>query len=316
MTSFIHANAFTCEIDGRQDELEVQLFHRSVFKRLVRKAQDFALACSLPKVADEFARWERHKGRICVGPEFAWTVFFKQLSRASAADEIGHLRRLLGAASRQTDRFGIDAGRTKPAWAQWFARREDVTLGSKHDAVSVDRVIEAQELLKRAWPLAARNVEMLVQELVWVSGTAFWSGSNVNVFGAVFANPSDTWTVPYHYETLLHEAAHHSLLIKQTFDPYLKNPNDIAQAPLRPDKRPLVGVLHGVFALARMVEGHARYLSLDDAPNRDDAARLLRDHSQNLKNGIATIRENARFTNAGESLIASIDNSLNESRPS
>jgi len=313
--------AFHCELDDEQDAWETQAFQRSVFRRLARKVAAFAARHGRVEQAHAVERLTSGPGPFRIGPEHAFTLFQDPLDDGDASASASRLAaciEMLRAAQSDRAAIGTSAASAPPAWAKWaiarFADTTAVTLGSSLASESSDKVHHAYELLTARWPEGARHVGRIVREVVWVSGDGFWSGSDVNVFGAVFANPGPGWSVPHHYETLVHEAAHHGLLIKQTLDPLIENADDLGAAPLRPDQRPLIGVLHGVFALIRMVKAHTLYLASSEGPDRQQASALRGEGSEQLRSGIATLRAKARFTPRGEELMTSIETSYRDLR--
>lgn len=293
--------AFTCVLEDTQDAWEIQAFHRSVFRRLARKIAAFAELQGRTEdlVAARAAATRVEPVRI--GPAHTWALFQETFALTDPS------RLQLLSAGAEGKPLGTSVCSEAPAWARWVAKTERVELGHPLAAESTERVHRAAETLAAIWPEASANFRRMIDEIVWVSADSYWSGSDVNVFGAIFVNPKPGWSLPMHVETLVHETGHHGLLIKQTMDPMIENALELAAAPLRPDQRPLIGVLHGAYALIRMVEGHTRYLSCATTPDRDDAAKLLADHRGNLTRGIAELRAKARFTAAGEQLMGSIE---------
>src|SRR5206468_121331 len=60
--------------------------------------------------------------------------------------------------------------------------------------------------------------------------------------------------VPYYLEHIVHECAHQHLFALQLIDPVVLNDkNELFDAPIRLQKRPMDGIFHACFVLARMV---------------------------------------------------------------
>ncbi|MEO8181624.1 MAG: HEXXH motif-containing putative peptide modification protein [Deltaproteobacteria bacterium] len=165
----------------------------------------------------------------------------------------------------------------------------------------------AWELLGRLWPEAAGCVTRLVSEVVWFSGDRYFSTTAPYAFGAIFVNPRAHWCLPHYLETLLHEGGHLELMAEQAHDPLLHNGAALASSPLRDDARPLSAVLHAVFVLTRMVQGHRRYLACGEAlPDRNVAKDLLAARQRVLASSLSTLLHHAQPTARGEAFLHSL----------
>jgi hypothetical protein len=129
------------------------------------------------------------------------------------------------------------------------------TAGDFNELDVSGRLREAEWCLESSWPEERRLVGCLVRSLVCVEAGLLRSGSDLLAFGAIFINPRKVRSTLDLLEVLLHETAHHELFLRNVFVPYLKNPRTLAHHSLRPDARPLAGVLHATVALGRMVMG-------------------------------------------------------------
>jgi HEXXH motif-containing protein len=164
---------------------------------------------------------------------------------------------------------------------------------------------EALVALEGVWPEMASLTKSLITHFVWFTSPTQWSSTEPTTFGAVYANPRSFWTMPYFFETLLHEGGHLHLMVKQTIDPLLINPNERTSSPLRADPRPLKGVLHAVFVLARMAEGLHR-LAVAGGPVSTESAKMARINVERLGRGLQSLEGVARFTPAGHELFGSL----------
>jgi HEXXH motif-containing protein len=169
------------------------------------------------------------------------------------------------------------------------------------------RMAEATGLLDRLWPEYGEELAWHVRLLVVAGGDSLISASLAAAHGAVFVNESlATGCLPL-YESLLHEGSHHVLSARMTLDPMLTNPEDLATSPLRPDPRPLRGILHAVFVTVRMAHGFARLYDADlsDRWTRH-AERRLAAYDRQITSGLAILRQHGRFTPVGKSLVDSL----------
>lgn len=166
---------------------------------------------------------------------------------------------------------------------------------------------EASDLLDRLWPEYRQELAWHVRLLVVAGGDSLISASLAAAHGAVFVNESLATGSLSLFESLLHEGSHHVLSARMTLDPMLTNPEDLAMSPLRPDPRPLRGILHAVFVTIRIAHGFAR---LRDADLSDKwtrhAERRLAVYDRQITSGLAILRLHGRFTPVGESLVDSL----------
>lgn len=325
--------AFTWELSPEQDSWEARAFHRSVFRRLTKKAAALAQSLGSPEHAQRLEAVAQAPDEVRVAPEHAWVVFQDVLGRQEGrtpAEKLAYAERLVAearaaGASAAPASIGTSVHEHRPYWAEESLvrisglvladdkRPVDMVLGNDFAAEASVRLALAKECLDRVWPQAGLNVERLVREMVWIRSAHYWSGSDVCAFGAIFVNPRPFWSVPYFYETLLHEGGHLGLMVKETMDPLILNADEPGAAPLRAGQRPLKGVMHATFALIRMVHGHGRYLSSGEAlPDKDDSRKLYAQHSGNLSRALETLGDCARFTPAGQRLFDSIAQGFSE----
>jgi HEXXH motif-containing protein len=162
----------------------------------------------------------------------------------------------------------------------------------------------ALALLWRCWPEAALECELLVREVVPVTGRGLANSSLPKAFGAVFVASGrglvDT------FDALVHETGHHSLIVKTAFAPHLANGKDLASSPLRSDARPLLGTLHAVFVLVRVATALGRVLDHLDGSDRRAAAALVAGYELSIDEGLRTLARRARPTPAGALLLADL----------
>ncbi|WP_078484765.1 aKG-HExxH-type peptide beta-hydroxylase [Solemya pervernicosa gill symbiont] len=113
--------------------------------------------------------------------------------------------------------------------------------------------------LRETIPVLADEFESLVKEVVLVVGDVesngydFAGGSSYMLWGALFINAERHKSDVALIEAIAHESAH-SFLFGMTYDePLVLNADDeLLQSPLRDDPRPMDGIYHATFVLARM----------------------------------------------------------------
>jgi HEXXH motif-containing protein len=112
------------------------------------------------------------------------------------------------------------------------------------------------------------------------------------------------------FELILHESAHHALALREQFTRFLDNPEEVGTHALRPDPRPLRGVLHAAFVMCRIAEGLRRYQDvhraggpLDGCPVAERRTFALR----SLRGALALLDETAKWTRDGLALRAAMN---------
>ncbi|WP_406251964.1 HEXXH motif-containing putative peptide modification protein [Streptomyces atratus] len=166
----------------------------------------------------------------------------------------------------------------------------------------------ARRALSTTWVEAWDEHNMLVQYLVFTCGP-LRSATLQATFGVVYAELEEASDPLRMYELLLHETAHHALALKEQFTQFLDNPNAVGTHALRPDPRPLRGVLHAAFVMCRLAEGLGRYLEahpsggpLDGCPVRERHAFALK----SLCEALTVLDDTAVWTEDGCALRATL----------
>ena len=110
-------------------------------------------------------------------------------------------------------------------------------------------------------------------------------------------------------EAIVHESQHGKLNLLRWFDPVLKNGHtDWAPSPVRPDLRPLHGVLMAVHAFVPVAALHLRLAELQHPLSR--TAAFARRRSEVLganAAGLATLREHAQPTALGRRVLDALE---------
>lgn len=116
-------------------------------------------------------------------------------------------------------------------------------------------------LLGEAAPGLLREIETVAPEIVLVRDAgpgeapgAFGGASTFYLWGAMILNSARQQTRPQMAESLAHEAAHATLLGCTLGEPMVRNDPALRyRSPLRADPRPMDGLVHASFVLARMM---------------------------------------------------------------
>lgn len=173
------------------------------------------------------------------------------------------------------------------------------------------RIRGALDLMAKADPELAGEVAALTPEIVLVhaptSEYTFNGGSSFHLWGAILINAAAHPTTVKLIEGLAHESGH-SLLHGLTMGhPLVENdPEERHSSPLRADPRPMEGVVHATYVLARMHLAMARLLASGrlDPDQRAEAERALEHSAQAYAEGARIVQARARFTPLGAEIFA------------
>lgn len=220
------------------------------------------------------------------------------------------------AEAQMPDLEHVAGGSTVEPWCRWLvdhmegqARQVDRSFRLRLSPQPLDdlraTVGAAERVLWRVWPDAAVANRFLLRSMVHVEGPEFRSATVEAAFGAVLAGAPSVASVPAAFEMLLHEGGHHSLYLRNAFEVFVTNPDDLVSHPLRDDPRPISGTVHAAHVLTRMATGLARWCAVADAPEEAHARRD--DAVAKLSATLDVLRGSARWTPAGARYVANLE---------
>lgn len=169
-------------------------------------------------------------------------------------------------------------------------------------------VVEARALLAEVDPTLRDEIDTLGHQIVLATGggRGFGGAASIFLWGAVVLNPARVPDRVTLIESLAHESAH-ALLFGMIggADLTTNDPAERYASPLRPDPRPIEGIVHATYVLARM--NHAlsrlgRAAHLTDAERAAVAAKLARNRAS-FESGRVTVEDHARFTDDGAAIF-------------
>jgi HEXXH motif-containing protein len=176
-------------------------------------------------------------------------------------------------------------------------------------------------LLEDAAPALAAELRNLIREIVFVKSEddegqqVFHGASTFYLWGAMFLNAVRHANRIELARGMAHESAH-SLLFGFTFGaPLVENPPDERYAsPVRTDPRPMDGVVHATFVLARMeycIQKLLRSGRLTDE-ERSSALKASLQQQQKYRGGAEVVARHARFTPIGAAVMKAADDYMQE----
>ncbi|MCC7276516.1 MAG: hypothetical protein IT561_27885 [Alphaproteobacteria bacterium] len=180
-------------------------------------------------------------------------------------------------------------------------------------ATAGERLRAGLALLDRAAPAFAGEVRALLRQVVLTrSGgedpaLAFDGASTYMLWGATVLNAERHPTRLAIAEALVHESAHYLLFGFTLGSPLVENDADeLYASPLRADPRPMDGIVHASYVLARLC-ACMRTLAASGALSADEhaeAVRLADAHRRAFSGGRVVIAAHARLTDIGRSAFA------------
>jgi HEXXH motif-containing protein len=206
------------------------------------------------------------------------------------------------------------SNRGKERYRRLFLSGMDDTV-SPDDALMAEcrqRLSDAFALLDAGFPEMAAEVRALLREIVIAAGPedpkaiTFDGASCYMMWGAILLNARGQKTVLDTAQALAHESVHNLLFGFSASGPLVENADDeLFSSPLRKDPRPMDGVFHATYVVARMHQTLSRLLEsgvLDDSQSQ--AAQIdLGAHRRNFEMGDQIVSEGGRLTAVGREAI-------------
>ena len=191
----------------------------------------------------------------------------------------------------------------------------DLHVELPDDALMADcrrRFDEAFELLDTGFPEMAAEIRELLREIVVAAGPedpkalTFDGASCYMLWGAILLNARGQKTVLDTAQALAHESGHNLLFGFSSSGPLVENADDeLFSSPLRKDPRPMDGVFHATYVVARMHQTLSRLIE-SGVLNTEQIAAAQSDlaaHARNFEIGDSVVREGGRLTAVGRETI-------------
>lgn len=309
-------------LDGDKEPKNLELL--PIDRRIAESLRELSSALAdYPYADDLVARAALVEGGVFLHPA-AYSTYF-QLIRAVQADDEKALPPLIAALAMapmsdgiEIRMLGFDAFGRKGVRTTRNDFASDSLLHTQMGLVPTaaaprmrQKLTAALDLIPNLSPKAWQDITGVTSEIVAAYGnmrvlTTFDGCSSLERYGSVLINMRRDRTSLGLAETLVHESAH-GLLFALTCNEHrvLNSPSERYASPLRGDPRPLDGIYHAVFVLARM------YAFVRDAaqnPNtgqamRAEAEQRMEARRKNFIDGYTVLQEHARLTDIGRSLL-------------
>jgi HEXXH motif-containing protein len=183
-----------------------------------------------------------------------------------------------------------------------------VDLGGRAPSEWALAFADALAIIRRYVPEIADEIALVITQIVPVGFHAerHESASFREAIGTIYASlHPDTMTLA---EALIHEHQHNKLNTQLELAALLENdPSELVVSPVRPDARPLIGVLLAVHAFVPVATLYDRMIAQREAraANPRFAERAARVHAIN-EEGLAVLEASARPTEIGAALLAEL----------
>lgn len=177
---------------------------------------------------------------------------------------------------------------------------------------TLDRTEQAFRLLDRGFPGMAAEIRQLLREIVIAAGPedpkapSFDGASSYMMWGAILLNARGQKNVLDTAQALAHESGHNLLFGFCASGSLVENEDEeLFSSPLRADPRPMDGVFHATYVVARMHQTLSRLLEAGVVPESEMEAALadLKAHRRNFDAGDQVIRGSGKLTALGAEVI-------------
>ena len=172
---------------------------------------------------------------------------------------------------------------------------------------------QALTILKSYAPDIYDESYIFLNHILFINGQGIKAGSSVNALGLMYIEQHFVTTLEDMIDMIVHESAHQYLHALSYLDEIVTNaPDERYEAPLRQDKRPLIGIYHAVFVLARITYVFKQILNnplslLDDKVIIDK----INHYTLRYNLGLKTVLEHGRLTPIGADIINSTHKLIN-----
>jgi hypothetical protein len=164
------------------------------------------------------------------------------------------------------------------------------------------------KVYEESFPDFFEEFKSLVGEILVLKAEGIKGGSSFDFFGLIHICYLYKWekiTVVLHF--LVHEQGHLYVHLLSKDDPLIHNPLEKYEAPLRVEERPLIGIYHATFVLARMQYVLSKALSYKVIPQSEwDYCEEMTDYfRKRCQVGLDIVRKHAQMTPLADGLITS-----------
>lgn len=172
-----------------------------------------------------------------------------------------------------------------------------------HEAM-IEKIHNALTILKEMTPDVYAETEKFIDSFIILKSGRVTAGSSFCILGSIYLKENIHLSRVVEY--IVHETAHQYLFHVSSFDKLCLNPiEELYISPLRKDLRPMIGVYHAVFVLARMIYAFMHLKENKKINSNGQISRKLKKFQNDFLISFEIIKKNAILTPLGQNLIDS-----------
>ena len=164
---------------------------------------------------------------------------------------------------------------------------------------------EALLLLSEFVPEIYAESQVFLHNILFINGKNIKAGSSINALGLMYIEQHFVSSIIDMIDMIVHESAHQYLHALSYLDEIVLNPPDERyKAPLRQDKRPLIGIYHAIFVLARITYTFKKLLnSMAHSLDKKKLSNMIDHYILRHNLGKETILKYGQLTPIGASIF-------------
>ena len=196
-----------------------------------------------------------------------------------------------------------------------------IPIQTKDFQRSSQMIHDSLEIIKEADPNLYDELLALLKVIMLGAGSSdgnainFHGASAFELWGAILLNAVEATDLVDIIQTLAHESCHVMLFGFCIDDQLVLNPDsERYPSPLRVDPRPIDGIYHAVYVLARMFYASTAIIEKSSLSAKliAKADRCRKDYAISFYDGLGTLKKHARYTDNGRELMQFAEEYMNE----
>lgn len=164
------------------------------------------------------------------------------------------------------------------------------------------------QVLPRICPDFFEESQELISEILILNAQGVKQGTSSDLFGTVYKSYQHKWQhLTDALECIIHEQSHLYVHLLTKDDPLVLNPSEMYESPLRKEKRPLMGIYHAAFVLARINHVLTRALALNEIPEDEKTycQEMIDYYNKRFETGFEILNTHAQMTPLAKELLHS-----------
>lgn len=164
------------------------------------------------------------------------------------------------------------------------------------------------KILEEKFPDFFSEFQELVSEILLLKAQGLIQGSSSDLFGMIYKSYLSPWEkITDVLEFIIHEQSHLYVYSLNKDDPLVLNSTGVHHSPIRKEIRPIMGIYHAVFILARVIYVLKKACTLKIIPENENdyCQKFIKEYNTYLTEGLDTLNTHAQMTPLGKKLIDS-----------